>query len=138
MIFIYFFIGFFSIMMIMIYVLKQKQISRIYKVLKGRENNRQIVIQGETYDIVTLYVSPHETVSINSPKVIELKHKKSRLLFYDLKNHYVFITYPSLQKMVYVMNENEVRFFDYLERVHGSYVVPFHQLSDFLRSKPSD
>ena len=132
----YIIIGFLAIMFIVIFVLKQTQIARIYKVLEGRENNGTIMIQGETYQVVTLYVSAQETLSVNSPKVIEIKHKKSRILFYDLNNRYIFITYPSQQNMEYVINENEVRFFDYLEPVHGSYVVPFHQLNDFLRSKP--
>lgn len=138
MIFVYVLFGLFSISVSMIFLLKHMQIKRIYNVLNGRANKGKIMIQGEIYQVVTLYVSTQETLSVNSPKVIELKHKKSRLLFYDLKNRYLFITYPSQQKMEYVLNENEVRFFDYLERVHGSYVVPFHQLNDFLRSRPSD
>lgn len=138
MIVIYIFLSLIVMILMMTYILKYRQMARIKRLLSPREKSGYITIEGIRYKRILLYVSKQETLSMNSPKVIELKHKTSRLLFYDLHKHYVFITYPSQQKMLYVINENEVRFFDHLERVHGSYVVPETKILEFLRSKPID
>lgn len=97
-----------------------------------------IILNDQSYKLVMLHVPHKASLYVNSPKVIEIRHRQSDVQFYDLKKGYVFVIYPSVEKMFVTLNENEVRFFDDLECIHGSFFVRRQQIKAFLRSKQSD
>ena len=111
---------------------------RLLKVFDPYMNEQTLMIDGSCYTLRVLRVQQGATLQINSPKIIEVKHKTSTFHMIDLNKKYLIITYPSKEKMLKVLNENEVRFFDALENVHGSYVVPIHESKRFIESKLYD
>ena len=88
---------------------------------------------GVIYQVRYMFVPNDYILKVNSPYVIEIKKGRDETrIQVDLKQPTCIITYPSKQKMLYTLNENEIAFFNFQKKIYQSYIVPSHHLKEFI------
>jgi hypothetical protein len=99
------------------------------------KNGETIALEFATYRIFYVYAPVGSVVTINSPTFIEIKKgKKAELLStINLKEPHLIIVYPTKEKMLKVINENEVKFLLPFEQVYQSYIIYAHDIEAFLK-----
>lgn len=96
-------------------------------------HNDVLVKDGVTYQVRYVFVPNEYTLKVNSPNVIEIKKGRDETrIQVDLNKPTCIITYPSKQKMLYTLNENEIDFFNFQKKIYQSYIVPSHHLKEFI------
>lgn len=138
MIFMYGFLAFVLAIVLLVNIMKWKTISSMKRQLGTSFDGKYLMLHGISYEVIFLQVPHRATLYVNSPYVIEIQHQQSVIKQYELKKGYVFIIYPSNENMLVTLNENEVRFFDEKERIHGSYFVRRAHIQQFIRSQIND
>lgn len=100
------------------------------------KNGEMMLIGDQSYHVFYLYAPIKSVVTINSPTYIEIKKgKKTELMnTINLKEKHLIIVYPTQERMLRVMNENEVKFIDKFERVYQSYIMYPQEVEAFIKA----
>jgi len=115
------------------FLMKITVIKKIKSELGLQRHDQHVMIDKRPFELVILNVPHQSSLSVNSPQAIEIRGKASEVKFFDLKKGYLFVIYPSQENLFVAINENEVRFFDDTERIHGSYFIRRHHIKTFLK-----
>lgn len=106
---------------------------QVTKTLKTYGINKTWVNDGLTYNVKRIHMAHGDTMTINSPYILEIKKgPSSTLIQVDLNVPTLVIIYPSKARVRFVINENEMKYIQPKDLVYKSYVITLDQLKTFL------
>ena len=117
----------------LMFLMKITVIKKIKSELGLQRHDQHVMIDKRPFELVILSVPHQSSLYVNSTQAIEIRGKTSEVKFFNLKKGYLFVIHPSQEKLFVAINENEVRFFDDMEQIHGSYFIRRHHIKRFLK-----